>query len=354
MHERNIHPAQTSVDSQTTSPDTAHMTEECIHLSEGKRVIALEAEALAKLSEMLDDQFAKAVRHLRSISGRIIVTGVGKSGLVGSKIAATFSSTGSPALFVHAGDASHGDLGMITPDDAIVAISNSGETGELLHIINYAKRFDITVIGITQNPQSTLAQFAHFTLLLPKTPEACGLGVAPTTSSTATMALGDALAVSLLTRRGFSVNDFGVFHPGGSLGRLLLRVEDLMHGGDTLPTCHVNTPVSDALLIITNMRLGCVGVVDDAGHLTGIITDGDLRRHMSGNLLTQTAGDIMSRSPKVAHPKQLASEILMILNKHKITNMFVVNPETHAPIGVIHIHDLLEQTRPNPSTNKGT
>lgn len=354
MQEPNTRASAIRVETETSTPETTRLTEERIHLSEGKRVITLEAQALTQLSDMLDDQFAQAVCHLREISGRIIVTGVGKSGLVGGKIAATLSSTGSPALFVHAGDASHGDLGMITPDDAIVAISNSGETGELLSIINYAKRFDITVIAITQNPKSTLAQFAQFTLLLPQTPEACGLGVAPTTSTTATMALGDALAVSLLTRRGFSVNDFGVFHPGGSLGRLLLRVEDLMHGGETLPICHLNTPVSDALITITNKRLGCVGVVGDDNRLTGIITDGDLRRHMSGDLLRQTAGAIMSRSPKVAHPKQLASEILMILNKHKITNMFVVNPETHCPIGVIHIHDLLEQTRSSPKATKGS
>jgi len=314
------------------------------HIDEGKRVISLEATALTELGRNLDATFGEAVETLSTITGRIIVTGVGKSGLVGAKIAATLSSTGTPSLFVHAGDASHGDLGMITPNDALLAISNSGETAELAHVINYAKRFDILLIAITQNPVSTLGAAARYALLIPQTPEACGLGVAPTTSSTATLALGDALAVSLLTKRGFSVNDFGVFHPGGSLGRLLVRVDELMHKGSQLPVCHQDTPLSEALITMTNKRLGCVGVLDDAERLIGIITDGDLRRHMSSDLPTQPAHKVMTANPKVAHPKQLANEILMVLNKHKITNMFVVDTETHKPLGVVHIHDLLGQT----------
>lgn len=326
--------------------NTQQITDEIqIHISEGKRVIGLEAEALLKLRDMLDGAFGRVVAELSRIQGRIIVTGVGKSGLVGSKIAATLSSTGSPALFVHAGDASHGDLGMITDQDVVVAISNSGETSELSHIINYTKRFDIPLIAITQKADSSLAKAAAHTLLLPETPEACGLGVAPTTSSTATLALGDALAVSLLTKRGFSMNDFGVFHPGGSLGRLLLRIEDVMHSGNEIPLCHQDTPLSEALITMTNKRFGCVGVCDAEDRLIGIITDGDLRRHMSADLPLQLAHQVMTKSPKVAHPKQLANEILMIFNKHQITNMFVVDPESGKAVGVIHIHDLLKHAK---------
>ncbi|USO01496.1 MAG: KpsF/GutQ family sugar-phosphate isomerase [Alphaproteobacteria bacterium] len=315
------------------------------HIAEGRRVISLEAKALTELSHTLDVSFGEAVEAVSTITGRIIVTGVGKSGLIGAKIAATLSSTGMPALFVHAGDASHGDLGMITPNDAILALSNSGETSELVHVINYAKRFGILLIAITQNPQSTLAKAAHYCLLLPQTPEACGLGVAPTTSSTATLALGDALAVALLTKRGFSVNDFGVFHPGGSLGRLLVRVDALMHKGEQLPVCHKDTPLSEALITMTRKRLGCVGVLDDEGRLIGIITDGDLRRHMSKDLPTHPAHKVMTPSPKVAHPKQLANEVLLTLNKYKITNIFVVDSTTYKPLGVLHIHDFLGQSR---------
>ncbi|OFX07802.1 MAG: D-arabinose 5-phosphate [Alphaproteobacteria bacterium RIFOXYD12_FULL_60_8] len=304
----------------------------------GRRVLELEAEGLRALSLALDGAFSEAVDILGRIKGRIIVSGMGKSGHVGSKIAATLASTGSAAFFVHPAEASHGDLGMITIEDAVIAISNSGESKELADVVAYTRRFAIPLIAITRRGTSTLGEAADVTLLLPDVAEACPLGLAPTTSTTATLALGDALAVALLERKGFSAQDFQVFHPGGKLGQTLQRVEDLMHGDGELPLISTQATMSTALIEMTAKRFGCVGVVGN-GKLAGVITDGDLRRHMAANLLDRTVIDVMTKAPKIIGPSALAAEALRIMNTNQVTCLFVV--EDGAPVGILHIHDLL-------------
>jgi len=308
------------------------------HVASGRRVLELEAKGLTSLSEALNGDFAYAVETLGKVTGRIVVSGMGKSGHVGAKIAATLASTGSAAFFVHPAEASHGDLGMIAKDDAVIAISNSGESRELADVVDYTRRFGIPLIAITRRADSTLGQAADINLLLPDVAEACPLGLAPTTSTTATLALGDALAVALLERKGFSASDFQVYHPGGKLGQTLLRVSDIMHSGDELPLVPPETPMPDALIEMTAKRFGCVGVLE-AGKLTGVITDGDLRRHMAPDLLEQTAGVVMTKAPKSTGPNVLASEALRVMNAGQITSLFVV--EDGAPLGIVHIHDFL-------------
>jgi arabinose-5-phosphate isomerase len=312
------------------------------YVKEAKRVISLEAQALQELSDTINLDFGKAVALMQQCMGRIIVTGVGKSGLIGTKLAATFSSTGSPSQFVHACDAAHGDLGMITPDDVVLGISKSGESHELQPILDYCHTFHIPVIAITQKTSSTLGQAAKYVLQLPNVKEACSLGMAPTTSSTASLALGDALAAALVKARGFSKRDFGVFHPGGSLGRLLLPVEQLLH--TDMPLCEMTTTVGEALLCMTSKRLGCVGVVEE-GRLVGVITQVDLRQHMAADLLTLPASKIMTPNPRVAHPQQIGSECLKMMNgEHtSLDCVFVVDPNTRTPLGVIHRQDLSPQ-----------
>ncbi|MCK5620971.1 MAG: KpsF/GutQ family sugar-phosphate isomerase, partial [Alphaproteobacteria bacterium] len=258
-------------------------------LDSARRVLRLEAEGIGALAESLGDAFIAALDLLHDVKGRAIVTGMGKSGHVARKIAATMASTGTPAQYVHPGEASHGDLGMITPADVVLALSNSGETSELRDLLEYTRRNAIPLIAITSRAGSTMDEMADVTLLLPATPEACPMGLAPTTSTTASLALGDALAVSLLERKGFSPQDFQVFHPGGKLGQTLLRVSDLMHKGDAMPLCAADTPMKEAILAITAKSFGCVGVLDADGRLTGVVTDGDLRRHMEFDLLNQPA-----------------------------------------------------------------
>jgi len=304
-----------------------------------RRVLRTEAAALEALAEALNGPFVAALDILERAKGRVVVTGMGKSGHVGRKIAATLASTGTPAFFVHPAEASHGDLGMITQDDVLLALSNSGETAELSAIIDYSRRFSLPLIGITSRPGSTLHQTSDVTLLLPAAPEACPLGLAPTTSTTLMLALGDALAVALLERKGFSAEDFHGFHPGGKLGSRLLRVQDLMHSGDALPLVPADLPMSEALLIMTRKSFGCVGVVED-GKLSGIVTDGDLRRHMSGDLLNKTARDIMTANPKTVRPGQLATEAVAIMNAKTITSLLVIDGE-RKPVGILHIHDCL-------------
>ncbi len=303
------------------------------------RVLALESEALQALCTTLDDRFDAAVDQLCQIGGRIVVTGMGKSGHVARKIAATLASTGSPALFVHPAEASHGDLGMIDRDDAVVALSNSGETGELSDIVAYTRRFAIPLIAITRRARSSLGDQANIVLELPPAPEACPLGLAPTTSTTMMMSLGDALAIALLERRGFTEADFRNLHPGGQLGRSLLRVSDLMHAGTGIPLSFPDTPMSDVILEMTAKRLGCVGIVDTDGCLTGVITDGDLRRHLSPALLSEPAETVMSPMPKTIRPNALAAEALGTMNHNSITSLFVL--DQGRPLGVIHIHDIL-------------
>jgi len=303
----------------------------------GRRVLAQESQALEALSASLGEAFVKAVETLFDAKGRIILTGVGKSGHVARKIAATMASTGSSAIFVHAAEASHGDLGMVGPDDVILALSKSGEAKELADILAYAKRFEIPVIAMTAAPASALGEAAGIVLALPDAPEATPEVNAPTTSTTLQMALGDALSVALLERRGFTPEKFKVFHPGGKLGAMLRTAGDLMHRGDELPLVGPTTPMADALLVMTEKRFGCVGVVDAAGKLLGAITDGDLRRHIDG-LLTHTAADVMTQNPRSVAPDTLAGEALAQM-QGRITVLFVI--EGGKPVGILHVHDLL-------------
>jgi arabinose-5-phosphate isomerase len=303
--------------------------------AEGSGITALSAA----LSNGLGESFAAACDLIRGAKGRVIVTGMGKSGHVGRKIAATFASTGTPAFFVHPGEASHGDLGMITPDDVILALSWSGETVELKNLIDYSRRYRCGLIAVTAKARSTLAQSADVTLLLPQAREACPHNLAPTTSSLMQLALGDALAVALLESRGFTALDFGALHPGGQLGAMLKFVRDLMHTGATIPLAPLGSKMSEAVIVMTSAGFGCVGIIDGRGQLAGIITDGDLRRHMGPSMLDAKVEDVMTKAPKTVTPGQLASEALEILNSRKITALMVA--ERGKPVGIVHIHDLL-------------
>jgi len=303
----------------------------------GQRVLRIEAVALEAMAASLGQPFEQAVELLYAASGRIVLTGVGKSGHVARKIAATLASTGAPALFVHAAEASHGDLGMIGAGDVILALSKSGEARELADIMAYASRFAIPTIAITASAESALGRAAGLVLLLPDAPEATAEVGAPTTSTTLQMALGDALAVALLERRGFTAERFKVYHPGGKLGAALLMAGDLMHSGAELPLVGAGTPMRDALLVMTEKRFGVVGVVNEAGALAGVITDGDLRRKIDG-LLDHTAGEVMTAGPRVVAPSTLAAEALQIM-EGRITVLFVV--DGGKPVGILHIHDLL-------------
>jgi arabinose-5-phosphate isomerase len=307
----------------------------------GRRVLETEADALKRLAETLSEPFGEAVETLFAAPGRIVCTGIGKSGHVARKVAATLASTGSAAIFVHASEASHGDLGMIGKGDVILALSKTGETQELADILAYAKRFAIPLIAMTAAPKSALGRAADVVLRLPDAPEATSEVGAPTTSTTLQMALGDALAVALLERRGFKPNDFRVFHPGGKLGALLRTAADLMHGADELPLVAAETPMRQALLVMTEKRWGVVGVVDANGRLIGGVTDGDLRRHIDG-LLEKTAGEVMTPGPKkTAPPGMLAGEALALMSDPPpaVTVLFVV--EDQRPVGILHVHDLL-------------
>jgi arabinose-5-phosphate isomerase len=293
----------------------------------------------AAMCDELGDRFVAAVETVRQARGRVIVTGMGKSGHVARKIAATLASTGTPAFFVHAADASHGDLGMITSDDVMLALSWSGETEELKDLINYSRRFRIALIAVTINGDSTLGKAADVVLVMPKIHEACPHNLAPTTSSLMQLALGDALAIALLESRGFTATDFGVFHPRGKLGAALKFVRDVMHPGAAVPLIKRGSPMSEAIVEMSAKSFGCVAVIDGDGKLGGVITDGDLRRHMRGDLLQMPVDDVMTLSPKTVRPEQLASEALQLLNSSKITALLVV--ESGRPVGIVHFHDLL-------------
>jgi len=307
------------------------------------RAIDVEGEGLKALAAALRDglgrAFVAAVERIRAAPGRVIVTGMGKSGHIARKIAATLASTGTPAFFIHAGDAGHGDLGMITAQDVVVALSWSGESAELRSLIDYTRRFRIALIAVTAGGGSTLGKAADITLVLPEAREACPHNLAPTTSSLMQLALGDALAIALLESRGFTALDFGVFHPAGKLGAALKFARDLMHGGDGMPLVALGTRMSDAVVVMTGKGFGCVGITDAHGMLAGIITDGDLRRHMRPDLLSAKVEDVMTRNPKTVRPDQLASEALEILNSSKITALIVA--EGRRPVGILHLHDLL-------------
>jgi arabinose-5-phosphate isomerase len=307
------------------------------------RTLEAEGEGIAALAAALRDRlgsaFIAAVDLIRAAPGRVIVTGMGKSGHIGRKIASTFASTGTPALFVHAAEASHGDLGMIANGDVIVALSWSGETAELKDLTDYSRRFRIGLIALTAKPDSTLATTADVVLALPQAREACPHNLAPTTSSLMQLALGDALAIALLESRGFTAVDFGLLHPGGKLGALLKLSREIMHSGASVPFKPLGTKMSEAILEMSAKGFGCVGILDTRGQLAGIITDGDLRRHMRNDLLDARVDDVMTRSPKTVRPDQLVSETLELLNATKVTALFVV--EGGKPLGIIHVHDLL-------------
>ena len=303
--------------------------------AEGSGIAAI----VAALQSDLSGPFAAAADLTRNAKGRLIVTGLGKSGHIGRKVAATFASTGTPAFFVHAAEASHGDLGMITPDDVILALSWSGEQPEMKNLISYAARFRIPLIAMTAEQESTLGKAADITLTLPKAREACPHNLAPTTSSLMMLALGDALAIALLEGRGFTSSDFSVLHPGGKLGAMLKHARDLMHSGDAVPLKPLGTKMADALVEMSAKGFGCVGIIDARGHIVGIITDGDLRRQMRPDLIKAVVDDVMTKNPKTISRDTLAGEALEVLNSSKITTLIVT--DAGKPVGILHLHDLL-------------
>ncbi|AIL12308.1 D-arabinose 5-phosphate [Candidatus Paracaedimonas acanthamoebae] len=312
-------------------------------LEEAQRVLNLEAKALQVLSKSIDESFLKACQIIIETKGRVVVSGMGKSGHIARKIAATLSSTGTPSLFVHPAEASHGDLGMISPMDTLIVLSSSGETTELSNLLAYAQRRLIPLIAITQRKESTLAETSTVTLLLPSIEEACPLGLAPTTSTTMMLALGDALGTTLLNFRGFSPEDFGVFHPGGKLGQRLVRVSQIMHRNEKVPVVSLGTPMNKAILTMTSHGFGCVGVIENSGTLVGIITDGDLRRHMNTNLLSALVEEVMTTYPYTIHAGALAEEALAFMNEKQVTALFVVESKQDIDhvVGIVHIHDFL-------------
>ncbi len=320
--------------------DGAQPRDDAATLAIGRRVLRMEGEALVAFAESLGESFCAAVETMLAVRGRVITSGMGKSGHVARKIAATFASTGTPAQFVHPAEASHGDLGMLTPADAALVLSNSGETPELRDIVAHTRRFGIPLIGVASRPGSALLQAADVAIALPQAPEACPVGLAPTTSTTLTLALGDALAVALMERRAFSVEQFRQFHPGGKLGAMLVKVRDLMHGGEAMPLVAADAPMREVILTMTARGFGIAGVVDAQGRLAGVISDGDLRRNMDG-LLDRRAGEVATRDPLTIAPEALASEALAVMNgSRRATCLFVVRDDRR-PMGVIHVHDIL-------------
>lgn len=326
-------------------PKPADATSERVQIAIASALRTLEAEGsgvdalAAALRDELGTSFAAAIDLIRAAQGRVIVTGMGKSGHVARKIASTFASTGTPAFFVHPSEASHGDLGMIANNDVILALSWSGETAELKNITDYSRRYGIKLIAITAIAESALAKVADIVLTLPQAREACPHNLAPTTSSLMQLALGDALAIALLESHGFTAVDFGLLHPGGKLGTLLKTVRDIMHSGAAMPLAPLGSRMSEAILEMTAKGFGCVGITDTRGLLVGIITDGDLRRHMRNDLLDTLVDNVMTRKPKTVRPGQLLSESLDILNSMKVTALFAV--DAGRPVGIIHVHDLL-------------
>ena len=316
-------------------------------LAAARRVLDYAGEALKALAAGLDGNFTRALDVLSACKGRVVVSGMGKSGHIARKIAATFSSTGAPAQFVHPAEASHGDLGVLTSADVLLMLSNSGDTAELSALITYAKRFGIPLIGVASNADSTLLQAADVALVLPKAQEACAIGLAPTTSTTMMLALGDALAVALMERKGFSADRYRDLHPAGALGRALVRVSDIMHKGDELPLVLPDAPMREVVIAMTSTRYGFAGVagiIDAQGGLVGIVTDGDLRRHMGPDLLERKASEVMTAHPKTVAPAMLAAEALAVMNgTPKVTSLFVVDPvdKVGRPVGFLNVHDCL-------------
>jgi arabinose-5-phosphate isomerase len=321
----------------------ARKPEPATQLPPAIRTLRVETAGLMALEDavqgIMREPFDRVCEIISNAKGRVIVTGMGKSGHVGAKIAATLASTGTPAFFVHPAEASHGDLGMITPDDVVLGLSWSGETAELRSIVFYSRRFRVPFIAMTSRGDSTLAHSADVALVLPRVDEACPHGLAPTTSTLIQLALGDALAIALLEARGFTADDFYKFHPGGSLGANLTHVRDVMHTGDRLPLAPLGTPMNEALLLISQKGFGCLGITGESGELVGIITDGDLRRHLTGDILSRPVEEVMTRDPKTITPDALVASALETLNSASITALLVV--ESKQPVGIVHMHDLL-------------
>lgn len=315
-------------------------------ITSARRVLELGAQALSDLAHLLGVDFLAAVQALADTKGRIIVSGIGKSGHIARKIAATFASTGAPAQFVHPSEASHGDLGMITNIDSVLMLSNSGENQELRDLIAHTRRFSIPLIGMSSQADSTLMEHSTVRLLLPPAQEACPMGLAPTTSTTLMLALGDALAVSLMERRGFSADDYRVLHPGGQLGKSLVRIQDIMHGQDELPLAGPQSPMSDVIKVMSEKGFGCAGIVDQEGGIVGIITDGDLRRHLGTDLLERAAGDVMTPNPKIIRASALAAEAVAYMNNSVPPFLVVFVKNDHdtknKPVGILHMHDCLK------------
>lgn len=308
-------------------------------LSEAKKVLSIELKSIKTLSSSFDDNFYNVVQTIFQTKGRVIVTGIGKSGHIANKISATFSSTGTPSHFIHATEASHGDLGGIKKNDCILAISNSGQTNELNGILNYAKRFNIPLLSISTNKKSVLYAKSNFGIIFNKPVEACPLNLAPTSSTTMALIIGDAIAITLLKMKGFKKSNFSNFHPGGNIGKDLIHIGDIMHGKSELPLVEENEKMSNTLLIMTKKSFGCVGVVNKAKKLIGIITDGDLRRNMNKHIINKKASEVMTKKPTVANKKTFVGEAINIMNEKKITSLFICDKNT--PLGIVHIHDLL-------------
>jgi arabinose-5-phosphate isomerase len=313
-------------------------------LRRARRVLSIEASAIAAVADRLDARFDRAIEVLAACAGKVVMTGMGKSGIICRKIAATLTSTGTPSVFLHAAEAAHGDAGVFMKGDAVIAVSSSGESEEVVRLLPLIKRRDLPLIAMTGAPRSTLARAADIVLDVSVAEEACPLGLAPTASTTAALALGDALAVTLLERKGFQSDDFAVLHPGGALGRRFLKVEDLMHRDDAVPIVRLSTPFQHTLIEITSKRLGVTAVVDENGALAGVITDGDLRRALGRveDIRATVAADIMTRNPKTVAASALAAQAVAIMERHSITSLFVLNAGGHQPAGVIHLHDLLK------------
>jgi arabinose-5-phosphate isomerase len=334
----------TRLDKSSSKERNALPTRDCAMLQEGKRVLAIEARAVQVLIDRLDERFVQAVDLLYQCKGKVIVSGMGKSGLIGQKIAATLASTGTPSFFLHPAEGVHGDLGMVARRDAMIAISNSGETQEVLQLLPFVKRMNLPVVALTGRTTSTLGKISDVVLDISVSEEACPMGLAPTASTTATLAMGDALALALLRKRGFKQEDFAQFHPGGTLGRrLLVKVKDLMHGGNDVPRIGADASGSDAILEMTAKKLGMTTVLNETGLLMGIITDGDLRRFIQhgGDFTRVTAADLASRNPKTIGPDELATTAVGLMEQHSITALVVVDRH-HRLTGVIHLHDLLK------------
>ncbi len=318
------------------------MTKKKKIIASAKSAFSKELKSIKSLSSIFNNNFYKAVEKIHNLKGRVIVTGVGKSAHIGNKISATLTSTGTPSYFVHATEASHGDLGSVQKNDCVIAISNSGETSELKNIIHFIKRFNIPLISITSNPKSTLHRNSSIGILYKKPLEACPLNLAPTSSTTMAMIIGDCIAIALLELKGFKSSHFKNLHPGGNLGKDLKYVNEIMHIGKAIPVANIREKMSKALITMTKKSFGCIGVVNNNGQIQGIITDGDLRRKMNSKFFQKNAGDIMTKNPTIAEKNMLVGEAINLMNSKKITSLFIC--ESKKPIGIIHIHDLLRLT----------